>query len=416
MNLSDKTAMVVDNGLMQPLAHRLSKEFGRVLYLRDHKHAFPVPMDSAVGKGYGHITRVDSWEKHVDEVDVFIFPDLYWAETQAYLRSLGKRVFGAGWAEGLELWRDDFYSTLKEAGMNAPKWQMVRGVADLREHLEDEENKYIKVSYHRGLMETFKWVDSFISSTDLDDLAAKLGPLADQQWFLVQDELECKCELGSDQIIVDGRFPKWSQYAIEGKDKTCLAMMRRDTDLPKEVQQINRDISAVIRDFAGDGWNPYRGFFSTEIRVAKDGKPYLTDPTCRMASPCGETYMLMCENIGEMIWAAADGELVEPKFTHRFAAQALIQADAAEEHNVPIEIDPKVRDMVCLYHSGKKENGEEIVLRTDAGLLEIGSVVGLGKSIDAAIENCRENAKKIRGRKLTIAVDGLEEFAKNLLK
>src|SRR6266576_2239924 len=112
MNFSDKTAMVFDNGLFQPLVHRLARDFGRVLYHRGTRHAFPMPNDSAIGSGYEKATRADSWEAHVDEVDLFVFPDLYWADTQAYLRSLGHRVFGCGWGEELELWRDEFYSTL----------------------------------------------------------------------------------------------------------------------------------------------------------------------------------------------------------------------------------------------------------------------------------------------------------------
>lgn len=418
MNFSDKTAMVIENGLFAPLAHRLARDFGRVLYHRGTRHAFPVPNDSAIGRGYKKVERADSWEAHVDEVDLFVFPDLYWSDTQAYLRSLGHRVFGCGWGEELELWRDDFYSTLKDNKLNTVPWEMVQGMTALREHLEDEEDKYIKVSYHRGLMETFKWVDMRISKPRLDVLQHDLGSLSEDQWFLVQDALDSKREVGSDQIIVDGMFPKTVQYAIEGKDKTGLARMLPYARLPKEVLEVNNKLAPVFAfaDRDHTGYNPYRGFFSTEIRVAKDGKPYLTDPTCRMASPCGETYMLMSENFSEMIWAAAEGEIVEPEVKKPFAAQAMIQADLAETQSIPIFIDPKVRDQVCLFHSGIRGDGQECVFKSDAGMLEIGSVIGLGKTIEAAIEDCRAAAAKVVCDKMSVAVDALDEFKPQLMK
>jgi hypothetical protein len=418
MNLSDKTAMIFDNGLFQPLAHRIAKDFGRVLYHRGTRHAFPVPNDSAIGGGYQKVERAGSWEEHIDEVDLFVFPDLYWSQTQAYLRSLGHRVFGCGWGEELELWRDDFYSTLKKNGLNTVPWEMVQGMTALREHLEGEEDKYIKVSYHRGLCETFRWIDQRISKPRLDVLQHDLGALSEDQWFLVQDSLDSKREVGSDQIIVDGRFPKTVQYAVEGKDKTGLARMLPYARLPKEVLAVNDKLAPVFASSAREHStpNPYRGFFSTEIRVAKDGKPYLTDPTCRMASPCGETYMLMSDNFSEMIWAAAEGEIVEPAVKNTFAAQAMIQADLAETQSIPIFIDPKVRDQVCLFHSGIRGDGQECVFKSDAAMLEIGSVIGLGATIDAAIEDCRAVAGKVVCDKMSVAVDALEEFKPQLMK
>jgi len=418
MNFSDKTVMVVENGLFAPVAHRLARDFGRVLYHRGTRHAFPHPNDSAIGAGYKNVERADSWEAHIEDVDLFVFPDLYWADTQAYLRSMGHRVFGCGWGEELELWRDDFYSTLKANGFNTVPWEMVRGMTALREHLEDEEDKYIKISYHRGLCETFRWIDSRISKPRLDVLQHDLGALSEDQWFLVQDSLDSKREVGSDQIIVDGKFAKTVQYAVEGKDKTGLARMLPYARLPKEVLEINDNLGPVFEAANRDrsGWNPYRGFFSTEIRVAKDGKPYFTDPTCRMASPCGETFMLMCENFSEIVWAAAGGEIVEPVVETPFAAQALIQADLAETQSIPIFIDPKVRGQVCLYHSGIRGDGQECVFKSDAGMLEIGSVIGLGATIDAAIEDCRNAAGKIECDKMSVAVDALEEFKPQLMK
>lgn len=408
----DKTILVTDGGLFQPLAHLLAKQFSRVLYFREWRNGpFPVPQDMAIGQGYEDIERVESIMGCMDEVDLFVFPDIFFAEEQKQLRKMGKLVFGAGDGEDMELYRVDFWDQMNDLGMPTIPQVHVQGMKKLRDLLEKEEDKYIKVSFVRGLMETFKHIDYRLSKPKFDELEFKLGAFSEEQEFIIEDAMECKREVGSDQIVVDGQFAKTVQFAVEGKDKTALAMMRPYTSLPKEVQQVNAWIAPVLKSYG------YRGYFSTEIRIGKkDGKPYLIDPTCRHASPCGETMNLMCENLGEMILGAAEGRVVEPKVRKKFAAQALICADMAETTSVPIYIDPKVREFVALYNSGIRESdGQEIVVFTDARMREIGSIVGLGDTIDAAIKECQRVAEGVECSFMSVYTDSLEEFKKELL-
>lgn len=408
MSKSNKTVCVIDNGLFQPLAHCLSKHFNRVLYFREWKESFPSPQDVAIGEGYNDIECVDSLMGAIKDTDLFVFPDIYWAEEQAYLRSIGKKVFGAGDAERLELYRHDFSEAIKELGMPVIPHEMVKGVKRLRERLEKVEDKYVKVSFVRGLMETWHHCDYRISKPKVDEIEYNLGCLSEDQEFMVEDAMEAKRENGSDQIVVDGRFPKIVQHGVEGKDKTYLAEMIAYSSLPKEVRQVNEWIAPLLKSYK------YRCYFSTEIRVGKkDNKPYLIDPCCRHASPAGETFNTLCGNLGEMIEAAAEGELVDPKPVKRFAAQAIITSDIAETMSVPIYINPKVREWVHLYHSGIREDGQECVFKTDAQMAEIGSVVGIGNTIDEAIKQCREHAEGIECYKSGIYTDQLEDAIKD---
>lgn len=407
----NKTALVIDGGLFQPLAHRLAKDFERVLYFREWRNgSFPTKQDMVIGTGYEDIERVDSMWSVVNEVDVFVFPDIYFADEQKYLRSLGKRVFGGGEGQDMELYRHDFWETMKELNMPTIHHEMVVGMKQLRSLLQKVNEKYVKVSFIRGLMETWRHIDYRLSKPKLDEMEFKLGALSEEQAFLVEDAMEAKREVGSDQIVVDGNFGSMVQFAVEGKDKTALAMMRPYSALPKEVQQVNAWIAPLLQEYG------YRGYFSTEIRIGqKDNKPYLIDPTCRHASPCGETYNLMVENLGEMVLAASEGELIAPKVTKRFAAQALICADMAETTSVPVYVDESVKDSVCLYNSMLREDGQECVINTDAQMLEIGSVIGLGSTIEEAIRNCQKNAEGVEAYKSSIYTDKLDEFKKDLL-
>lgn len=406
----DYTVMVVDSGIFQPLAHRLAKGFKRVKYYREYHQGFPLPNDMAVGENYPDLECVDSIMGEIHDTDLFVFPDIMFSEDQEYLRSIGKLVFGSGDADSLEMFRDDFYATLKSVGLpNIPQVK-VKGVAKLRDHLKENEDKWIKVSYVRGLCETWHHENYVLSKPFIDEIEFKLNAISEEQEFIVQDALDAEKEIGSDQIIVDGNFPKTVQWAIEGKDKTCLATMKPYAMLPQGLKEIYMKMQPKLK--------PVRGFFSSEVRKGKkDGKFYFTDPTMRCASPCGETYMAMCDNLPEMVLGAAQGQIVEPQYKNRFAAQAMISSDLAETLSVPIQIDPKVREFVHLYHSGIRESdGEEVVYQTDARLSELGSVLGLSSvSIDDAIKKCCDNAKGIHCQKISICTDSLPEFKKDLL-
>jgi hypothetical protein len=407
---SNKTVLVTDGGLFQPLAHLLAEHFERVLYFREWRNGpFPTPMDMKIGKGYEDITRVDSIMGHINEVDLFVFSDLFYAEEQEYLRALGKSVFGAGNGEEMELWREDFKDQMKQLGMPVIPHEMVTGITALREYLKKHDNVYVKVSFVRGLKETFFSQRYDLSKPDIDAIEDKLGVFSEEQEFMVEKKTECVREDGSDQIIAGGKFPKTVQFSVEGKDKTALTRMVKATDLPKGVRKVNDWIQPLLEEY------DYCGYFCTEIREGEDGKPYLIDPCCRHPSPAGEPYNLLCRNIGAIIEAASEGEIEEPDFEDAFAAQAIMSADMATTTSVPIWIPPKYRRNVALYNSAIMEDGQEVVVLTrDPKAPEIGSVVGTGKTIDAAIKQCEDIAKQIECAHLGIYTDKLQD-AKKLL-
>src|SRR5580698_7548721 len=105
MDLSKATVCVVDQGLFAELAAVLAPSFGRTLYCSTWKTAFPRSNASAVGKGLAGVQRIESFWPIIDQIDLFVFPDILNGDYQIYLRRLGKRVWGSGQAEELELSR-----------------------------------------------------------------------------------------------------------------------------------------------------------------------------------------------------------------------------------------------------------------------------------------------------------------------
>jgi hypothetical protein len=74
---STKSVAVCDNGIFSALAETLSASFGKVYYTAPWISAFPSSYQLEVGEGFPNFERVhDIWEI-VDDVDLFVFPDLF---------------------------------------------------------------------------------------------------------------------------------------------------------------------------------------------------------------------------------------------------------------------------------------------------------------------------------------------------
>ena len=154
-DLSSKVVLVFDSGLFVELAIRLSREFGKVYYTAPWQRGFPLINDAIIGNGFDEIAWVDEIWDVIDEVDLFIFPDVLHSGLQLHLESLGKRVWGSRRGDTLEIRRAHLKHLQEELGMHHPGYEIVRGMTSLRDFLKDNPDKYVKLSKFRGMMETF---------------------------------------------------------------------------------------------------------------------------------------------------------------------------------------------------------------------------------------------------------------------
>src|SRR5579872_5554438 len=95
--------LVLDFGDYLEHAIRLGRAGHSVLYYCPWETAFPNSNKMMVGKGMEHITKVMNFWKHVDETDVIVSFCNNNSDVIEYLRSKGKKVFGAGRSEMIEL-------------------------------------------------------------------------------------------------------------------------------------------------------------------------------------------------------------------------------------------------------------------------------------------------------------------------
>ena len=98
----------------------------------------------------------------------------------------------------------------------------------------------------------------------------------------------------------------------------------------------------------------YRGFYSTEIRVGKDGVPFLIDPTMRTPNPPGFLYSEMYSNFSEIVWKGANGILVDPKPLGKFGVQLQMKSSWSDSgHWQPIDFDMKFRQQIKIANACK---------------------------------------------------------------
>ena len=270
-NYKTKCCTVVDNGLFVEMALKLAKDFGKVNYWTPWVNAFPSSNSILVGKGLPGVERIDFLFDHIDETNLFVFPDVYFGDLQRHLAGLGKRVWGGRKGEELELYRDESKKLFAELGLPVSRYEIVTGMSDLRKYLKENKDQWVKISMTRGDMETFHSKNYTNIEPRLDELEYRLGAKKSIMKFCVEAALNNKVETGMDFYTIDGRYPDKAMMGIEIKDEGYVAVIKDYDDMPMCVKSFNSGIAGILKQYN------YRGFASTEIRVGKDQIPYMID-------------------------------------------------------------------------------------------------------------------------------------------
>lgn len=402
MDFKDKTVMIIDNGLFIELAITLSKSFGKVYYHTPWVNAFPQSNTRIVGVGVPGIERCNDYWDVKDEVDLWVFPDIYCGGLQLELESQGKRVWGSRKGDELELYRPETKKHLKSLGVNIGSYKVITGMENLREYLKANDNQYVKVSTTRGDMETFKAKNYNLVEPKLDELEYKLGAKKSMMQWVVEDAIPEAVEVGYDGYTIDGEFPKHAMAGIEIKDKSYLGIFKEYDKMPKQIKDVNSKVAPTLKEYG------YKNFFCCEMRITKDGTPWVIDPMCRFGSPPGELVQNMYSNLAEILWYGAEGVLVEPKAAAKFGAEVLIHSSWADKNWQPIEFPMELRDQYK-FRNLTIIDGKYYVAPQGVGLPEIGAVVAQGDTKEEAIKKCKEYCEQIEGYYIECYPDSLDD-------
>jgi hypothetical protein len=379
----------------------LSAHFGRVLYYCPWVTGFPTSQLQMIGVGVKGIERVDSPWPHLDDVDIFVFPDVYEGDVQQYLVGLGKLVWGCRGGSEMEIDRAKSKEISTRLGIEVGPYKTMVGIEKLRSYLKKHDDQYVKISRTRGDMETFHAPNYAAVEGQLDSIDFKLGPKADLMEFIVEDNTGPAIEVGYDGYTIDGQFPASCLVGVEAKDTAYVAKQMKYSRIPPAVRGVNDKLSPQLKKYQ------YRGFLSTEIRSTEDGHDYLIDPCCRSGSPPGELYQLIVENLGEVIWYGAEGILVDPEFAGKWGAELIILSDALAESWVKVSFPEEHAANIKLRYFTEYEGSRYVIPQANK-MPFLGAVVGYGDTAKEAIDKVTEIAKTVEAFDIKSQPEALE--------
>ena len=410
-NLKYKTIIVYDYGFFIPVAERLAKDFGKVLYFCPYQNSLPTYNAQVIGYGIDSIERIDSLWNNLYRADMILFTDIFTGDLQTYLLEQGIPVCGSLMGEELEIFREDAKNILLEQGLSVGKYEVVNGLDALNEMLKKVDDRYIKMNaYLRGHMETWHHETYDLSKPMLDGMAHELGVAKNLDTFNVEEPIEADLELGYDGYCLNGMFPKKSLTGIEIKDEAYIGSFMDYDKLPKPIKETNDGMKEILEKYR------YRGPYSTELRLNnEDTKGYLTDFTCRFPEPNTSLAIEAYNNFPDIVWGLAHGKLVEPKPAAKYGVEVIIKSEWALKSPQAIYFPEKVRQWVKIKNHAIID-GTDYYVPQQIPMDGIGAVVYVADTLEKAIDGAKEVAKQVKGYDITIDVGALDRALDKIRK
>ncbi len=403
--LKDTIVCTSDYGSFLEVAIRLSRDVKKVYFCNPSwQHSYPRWNEYMVGSGIEGVERIDTIWPVFDEIDWFVFPDLFQGEFQDWLRSKGKAVFGAGSGEDLELYRDEFYDVMEQSGIDVPERQVVVGLDKLRAKLEKTKDVYIKTNIVRGNLETFHWDEMKLSKPILDELEHSLGIFKNEQTFIINTPIHDSVEYGGDFFCINDRFADRATVGIEIKDACYAAKMISLGDMPAGLRKINKALSPIF------GMHGYKGCYSNEVRVTKDKKNYFLDMTARCGQPPTSLQTELITNYSQVLYEIANGLVPEIETKDgNFGVQVIMKSEWAAEEPQPIYFPKKYARFVKIKNLVVQDGVHYYIPTNNIPMKEIGAVSAVGKTLEEAINLCKEICEEVKGFCIKLDCSALDE-------
>lgn len=408
-DLKKYNVLCYDYGSYIEVADRLSRDFGKVYYFCPTVYnGYPTHAPMDIGINIPGVEKVSEWASVIDMVDLVYFPDSHEPYLQNYFRSIGKLVFGAVFACRLEHDRLFLKQTLKELGLPVNNYSVANGIDSLDEILKNSNGvRYIKSSL-RGDSETWKHEDYRLSKMELSRMKFEMGLYGKKETYIVEHPIESIGEIGVDTFCIDGEYPEISLAGIEVKDAGYVGRIVHYKRLPNQLQSVCGAFGHHFKDMG------YRGHYSNEVIISKDKRGFLIDNTCRCPQPPTSLSIELYSNYSEIVWDVSNGKMPKVGFEHQWGVQLIIKSDVAQNQPSPILVPDEYRKYVKVKNLTIDEEGTWYYTPFGIEMKEIGSVIGMGNSMDEAIKQAIEVAEAIKGFDIYIKTDSLDQAKESI--
>ena len=414
-NIKDINVLFIDSmsGSVIDHACKCAKECKGVYYFTDWKMGGMPTFDPYFeATNVPGITRVENlYEMVMSEdpyIDLFVFAGCYDGDLLEYLKKNNRLTYGSGYGQELELDRVGLKKLLEKLGLKVTDYVVKNSVDEARKYLDDKKNLFIKISKLRGIGETQQWKSKKLTSPWLNKIEYDAGILARRIQFIIEKPIgdnKTACEYGQDLWTASGLYPETFMCGAEIKNCLYLAKMGTVKDFPPSVKEINEKFSDVFRHFN------YNGSFHVEIRqMGKDYYPI--DFTARMGFPPSSLMFFMFDNPLEILYKTALGEVCEPKTKFKYGLEMIGHSRWAQDDDLPIYIDPKVRDNVFVYSYTMNDGIPTVLapLEPSKTPVTVASICCGGNSVKEVMELGKEIAGKIE----SMDVDFCEDMFKDI--
>lgn len=319
----------------------------------------------------------------------------------SHLREEGYTVLGNGReGEDLEQNRWKLKNLMKELGLPVQHTIRIQGVTRLREFLSKNPDKFVKVDIFRGSegMESFKADNLENVELRLDRIEVALGPYKEKYQFIVEDDIGEAIEPGWDLWFNGEEFIKPYLYAYEFHKGAYIGKFVEK--MPKPCQMVADKLAPYLKHI------DYRGPISTEMRVTKDGTPYLIDICSRLPAPCSAVYSQAIKNYTELIYKVATKQKTTIEVNAPYVGIIPLEAKDAKKNWNKIIFDPSIRKELQFNQTSKVDGSyysvpgeEEIVVILSA----------IGNSIEEIKNKLESNMDKVDcdGMNKDVSLDGL---------
>ena len=404
MNLKDKTVLWVDSGLFHGFARRIAPEFGRNLYYSPWQSGFPSQKQTRLGEGFPELERVNYPQQMEDEIDLFVFLDLFHSDWQMRLAKEGRRVWGARAGEDVELERGEFRAWCSRQGLRVTPAEMVTGTDALREVLEKKRDVFVKLVHgiNRGDMETWKWKSTHLGTPRLDQQVYDLGSFKSDTEFLVEEENKNCIELGEDLFAVDDQWPEHIMQGMEVKGLGTVGIVKPYAQLPACLRDFNAKLGKVFKA------DQSRTFFCMEGLYNQKREYFPMDPCVRLGSPSNELLQELFTGWGQTLWDGAEGRMTSPKPAAKWGIVTMVYNEQSGKNWQPLKYPPAADRWIKLRNPYAL--GGKVFSVPQGSPTNIAGVVGTGDTLLAAAKALGEHVKMLDGNQIEIATDSLSKM------
>ena len=385
--------LVLDGGIFTDLANALGGDGNEVIYCTPWQSMYPEFKNFSIGLGFENLKKADKhgnpllfWDE-VEKADCVVNYDVHMNDALAFIKKVypEKSVFGAGRGERVEADRIFLKKLIDALELDQVPHKIIKGVTALKEYIKTNPDKYVKLSIFRGDAESFHAKNLDFNRADFLKLELALGIQCEEMFFIVEDMIDAKCEIGYDGTFCKTEYADKCFVGIENAKNAYIAKVCDYEEIPAPIFDTMEALAPALEKM------DWRGFISTEERIVSLREHYLIDVCSRAPSPLSALYPVFIKNYREFVYKTGLGQFcpmdIDVKYVGAFALSSL----RGKEEYLSIEVKPKDRDKVR-FQSVTQRDGKLYGVK---GNEIIATLVASGDSKEEVIDKLKECSKLV---------------------